>query len=145
MQELLWITRLSACRPLVAVFVFFVLTRLRTRVRTSGIVEEKYIIDEVTFVMYDVGGQRNERKKWIHCFDNVTAVIFVAAVSEYDQARSCVCLRDLEPPSPTFLESRGDSLSVGHLSLLNASDELLRKISSPPLHRSLSSPTPGTL
>ena len=37
------------------------------------------------FEMYDVGGQRNERKKWIHCFDNVTAVIFVAALSEYDQ------------------------------------------------------------
>lgn len=35
--------------------------------------------------MYDVGGQRNERKKWIHCFDNVTAVIFVAAINEYDQ------------------------------------------------------------
>merc|ERR1711916_159161 len=28
---------------------------------------------------------RNERKKWIHCFDQVTAVIFVAAISEYDQ------------------------------------------------------------
>ena len=35
--------------------------------------------------MYDVGGQRNERRKWIHFFDNVTAVIFVAARSEYDQ------------------------------------------------------------
>ena len=35
--------------------------------------------------MYDVGGQRNERKKWIHCFEGVTAVIFVAAISEYDQ------------------------------------------------------------
>jgi guanine nucleotide-binding protein G(i) subunit alpha len=35
--------------------------------------------------MYDVGGQRNERKKWIHCFEGVTAVIFVAALSEYDQ------------------------------------------------------------
>lgn len=58
---------------------------LRTRVRTSGIVEEKYVIDGVNFSMYDVGGQRNERKKWIHCFDNVTAVIFVAAISEYDQ------------------------------------------------------------
>jgi len=58
---------------------------LRTRVRTSGIVEEKYMIDGVNFSMYDVGGQRNERKKWIHCFDNVTAVIFVAAISEYDQ------------------------------------------------------------
>ena len=34
---------------------------------------------------FDVGGQRNERKKWIHCFENVTAVIFVAALSEYDQ------------------------------------------------------------
>lgn len=29
--------------------------------------------------------QRNERKKWIHCFDSVTAVIFVASLSEYDQ------------------------------------------------------------
>ena len=29
--------------------------------------------------------QRNERKKWIHCFEGVTAVIFVAAISEYDQ------------------------------------------------------------
>lgn len=59
---------------------------LYARVRTSGIVEEKYQIDGATFVMYDVGGQRNERKKWIHCFEDVTAVIFVAALSEYDQA-----------------------------------------------------------
>ena len=58
---------------------------LKSRVRTSGIVEEIYRIDGVEFVMYDVGGQRNERKKWIHCFENVTAVIFVAALSEYDQ------------------------------------------------------------
>ena len=51
-----------------------------------GIVTERYNIDETTFEMYDVGGQRNERKKWIHCFDGVTAVIFVAALSEYDQS-----------------------------------------------------------
>merc|ERR1712048_33845 len=30
-------------------------------------------------------GQRNERAKWMHCFDDVTAVIFVAALSAYDQ------------------------------------------------------------
>jgi GTPase SAR1 family protein len=58
---------------------------LRSRVRTSGIVEENYTIESVKFSMYDVGGQRNERKKWIHCFENVTAVIFVAALSAYDQ------------------------------------------------------------
>jgi GTPase SAR1 family protein len=58
---------------------------LLARVRTSGIVTEKYVIDGKNFEMYDVGGQRNERKKWIHCFEDVTAVIFVAALSEYDQ------------------------------------------------------------
>lgn len=58
---------------------------LRSRVRTTGIQEESYIIDKVEFAIFDVGGQRNERKKWIHCFDQVTAVIFVAAISEYNQ------------------------------------------------------------
>lgn len=58
---------------------------LFSRVRTSGIVTETYEIDGSTFEMYDVGGQRNERKKWIHCFEDVTAIIFVAALSEYDQ------------------------------------------------------------
>lgn len=33
----------------------------------------------------DVGGQRNERKKWIHCFENVTAIVFVVSLNEYDQ------------------------------------------------------------
>ena len=35
--------------------------------------------------MFDVGGQRSQRKKWIHCFDNVDCVLFVVALSEYDQ------------------------------------------------------------
>jgi guanine nucleotide-binding protein G(i) subunit alpha len=34
--------------------------------------------------MLDVGGQRSERKKWIHCFEGVTAIIFCVALSEYD-------------------------------------------------------------
>lgn len=58
---------------------------LMARVRTTGIVEESYVVNGVRFCIFDVGGQRNERKKWIHCFEEVTAVIFVAALSEYDQ------------------------------------------------------------
>jgi guanine nucleotide-binding protein G(i) subunit alpha len=58
---------------------------MRGRIRTSGVVDERYNIRNVTFRMFDVGGQRNERRKWIHCFEDVTAVIFVAAISEYDQ------------------------------------------------------------
>jgi len=58
---------------------------LKTRVRTTGILETSFTIEEIKFKIFDVGGQRNERKKWIHCFENVAAVIFVAAISEYDQ------------------------------------------------------------
>ena len=32
-----------------------------------------------------MGGQRSERRKWIHCFSDVKAVMFVCAISEYDQ------------------------------------------------------------
>lgn len=35
--------------------------------------------------MVDVGGQRSERRKWIRCFDNVELVIFLVAMSEFDQ------------------------------------------------------------
>ena len=38
----------------------------------------------MNFHMIDVGGNRLERKKWIHIFDNVKAVIFLAALSDYD-------------------------------------------------------------
>lgn len=58
---------------------------LHARAPTTGIVENHFEIDGNAFKMFDVGGQRNERKKWIHCFENVTAVLFVAALSEYNQ------------------------------------------------------------
>jgi guanine nucleotide-binding protein subunit alpha len=35
--------------------------------------------------MFDVGGQRSERNKWIRCFESVTSIIFCAALSEYVQ------------------------------------------------------------
>ncbi|XP_018518041.1 guanine nucleotide-binding protein subunit alpha-14 isoform X1 [Lates calcarifer] len=58
---------------------------LRVRVPTTGIIEYPFDLSKVIFRMVDVGGQRSERKKWIHCFENVTSIIFLAALSEYDQ------------------------------------------------------------
>lgn len=58
---------------------------LRTRVRTTGVIEFNFRVKEMQFRLFDVGGQRSERRKWIHCFDNVTAIIFIVAISEYDQ------------------------------------------------------------
>ena len=85
---------------------------LRTRVKTTGIVETQFTYknlhfkyDSVLIVhcqyllyasgshyvyylidcrMFDVGGQRSERKKWIHCFEGVTSIVFCVALSGYD-------------------------------------------------------------
>ncbi|PWA29952.1 hypothetical protein CCH79_00009673, partial [Gambusia affinis] len=77
---------------------------LRCRVLTSGIFETRFQVDKVNFQcqqrvhrcltltcclflshsMFDVGGQRDERRKWIQCFNDVTAIIFVVASSSYN-------------------------------------------------------------
>ncbi|TPP56446.1 Guanine nucleotide-binding protein G(I) subunit alpha-2 [Fasciola gigantica] len=57
---------------------------LRTRVKTTGIIETRFSFKGLDIKMFDVGGQRTERKKWIHCFEGVTAIIFIVAISEYD-------------------------------------------------------------
>jgi guanine nucleotide-binding protein G(i) subunit alpha len=80
--------------------------------------EERFPVGQLNYVVFDVGGQRSERKKWcvdalrssartlalapfavtdsrhkglthyfrrIHCFENVNVLIFLVAISEYDQ------------------------------------------------------------
>ncbi|KAL4986204.1 guanine nucleotide binding protein, alpha subunit [Aspergillus falconensis] len=58
---------------------------LRARTKTTGIYETRFTMGQLSIHMFDVGGQRSERKKWIHCFENVTSIIFCVALSEYDQ------------------------------------------------------------
>lgn len=57
---------------------------LRCRVLTSGIFETTFTVDKVNFHMFDVGGQRDERRKWIQCFNDVTAIIFITDMSGYN-------------------------------------------------------------
>ena len=57
---------------------------LRCRVWTYGIFETRFQVEKVKFHMFDVGGQRDQRRKWIQCFNDVTATIFVVACSSYD-------------------------------------------------------------
>ena len=57
---------------------------LQSRVPTTGMVETTFTSGNVTYQLVDVGGQRSERRKWLHCFDDVEAVLFVVALSGYD-------------------------------------------------------------
>ncbi|KAJ7192815.1 heterotrimeric G-protein alpha subunit, GPA3-like protein [Mycena pura] len=59
---------------------------LRARAKSTSIIETRFFMGDLSIHMFDVGGQRSERKKWIHCFESVTSIIFCTALSEYDQA-----------------------------------------------------------
>lgn len=75
---------------------------LRSRVKTTGITETTFKVGELTYKLFDVGGQRSERKKWIHCFENVTALVFLVSLSEYDQ----MLYEDESVVSPQTLKTR---------------------------------------
>jgi len=58
---------------------------LRSRVLTSGILEVDFEADGNRFSVVDVAAQRSDKKRWIHYFEGVKAVVFVASVGDFDQ------------------------------------------------------------
>ena len=62
---------------------------LHLRIPTSGIIEYIFKIphrkESIQLRIVDVGGQKTERRKWVHCFDDVKSVIFLTALSEFDR------------------------------------------------------------
>jgi GTPase SAR1 family protein len=80
---------------------------LMARVRTTGIISHEVLAPNpkasakltkdgrgdplhFTYKVIDVGGQRSERKKWMHQFDDVKCILFLASLAEYSQ----VCYED---------------------------------------------------
>lgn len=96
---------------------------LHSRLRTTGITETLFELGHLNFRMMDVGGQRSERKKWIHCFEGVQCLMFLVALSGYDQclvedqnAVSSMVLNALEFSLIVFLEPNARSYDVVRIS-----------------------------
>ncbi|KAJ6246395.1 guanine nucleotide-binding protein g(o) subunit alpha [Anaeramoeba flamelloides] len=58
---------------------------LLCRSQTTGVIQIQFESHGHNFTIIDVGGQRNERRKWITHFEGVTAVLFVTSLSGYNQ------------------------------------------------------------
>uniref|UniRef100_A0A914NEG9 Uncharacterized protein n=1 Tax=Meloidogyne incognita TaxID=6306 RepID=A0A914NEG9_MELIC len=109
---------------------------LRTRVKTTGIVETHFTYKDLYFKMFDVGGQRNERKKWIHCFEGVTAIVFCVALSEYDMALAEDVKMNRMIESIDLFESICNNkcfMNTSMILFLNKKDLFEQKISRSPL------------
>lgn len=56
-----------------------------SRVITTGVGTIEVKEPPYRFSVVDVGGQRNERKKWLHCFDDVKGIVFLISLAGYNQ------------------------------------------------------------
>ncbi|XP_037388449.1 guanine nucleotide-binding protein G(t) subunit alpha-3-like isoform X1 [Pygocentrus nattereri] len=59
---------------------------LYARISSTEVVEEQFTFKDLNFRMFDAGGQRPERKKWVTCFEDVSCIIFCTALNSYDMA-----------------------------------------------------------
>jgi len=114
---------------------------LRAKMKTTGVTDMEFQFNGNAFTVYDVGGQRSERRKWIHCFDDVESILFLAALDEYDMKleednTTCRFSESLK----LFEEVSGSSHfrlrpNVSWVLFLNKIDLFMEKLKSRPLSR----------
>ncbi|WWC90831.1 uncharacterized protein L201_005768 [Kwoniella dendrophila CBS 6074] len=107
---------------------------LRVRSKTTGISETRFPLNDVVFRLFDVGGQRSERRKWASCFENVTAILFLVSLSDYN---SCL-IEDRESNGMQEALLLFDSIcnsqwfvKTSIILFLNKADILMEKIKDP--------------
>ncbi|KAI9265129.1 heterotrimeric G protein alpha subunit A [Phascolomyces articulosus] len=111
---------------------------LQARLKTTGITETWFLMGKINVHMFDVGGQRSERKKWIHCFESVTSIIFCVALSEYDQVLQEETKQNRMMESLVLFESVVNSrwfLRTSIILFLNKIDLFVSKMNRVPLER----------
>ncbi|KAI8836362.1 guanine nucleotide binding protein, alpha subunit, partial [Chytridium lagenaria] len=112
---------------------------LHARFRTTDVTETQFVISNLVYKIYDVGGQRSMRQFWAPYFEGaITAILFVVSISGYDQVL-------VEDPSVNrmydaialFQSICNNALlkSVNIILFLNKVDLLQKKIQKSPIRR----------
>jgi len=58
---------------------------VRVRRNTVGVIPYEFIVDDICFKIIDMGGEREERVRWIDFLaSKITCVIFLTAIDEFD-------------------------------------------------------------
>ncbi|XP_063217834.1 guanine nucleotide-binding protein G(f) subunit alpha-like isoform X2 [Bacillus rossius redtenbacheri] len=114
---------------------------LHSRKRTTGIQKIEFTVKvpasygggSQTFWMFDVGGQRGERHKWIQVFEGIQAILFLTAASDYDlvlrEDRTVNRLRETVELFDNVWNSRFLQ-EAGYIMFLNKQDVLKEKTES---------------
>ncbi|PIO76014.1 g-protein alpha subunit [Teladorsagia circumcincta] len=68
-------------------------------VPTVGVQNVIFSVDNHVFQLFDIGGQRIDRRKWATMYDGISAIFFCIAISEYDQ------MMDEDPQMVTMMNS----------------------------------------
>ncbi|KAL0059673.1 Guanine nucleotide-binding protein alpha-2 subunit [Marasmius tenuissimus] len=111
---------------------------LRARQKTTNISETRFTSGAMSIHIFDVGGQRSERRKWIHCFESVTSIILCHALSEYDQVLEEEKSQNRMQESLHLFEAIINSrwfMRTSIILFLNKTDVFKKKISRVPLKR----------
>ncbi|TRY78135.1 hypothetical protein TCAL_12444 [Tigriopus californicus] len=99
---------------------------IRVRVPTKSVSEITFHVKGIQFMVTEIGGFGCERGKWISYFDDVSSVIFLAAISDFGQVPSggieeSLNLFESICNAPTFKD-------ISMILFLNKMDLFLKKI-----------------
>ncbi|KAF8873399.1 heterotrimeric G-protein alpha subunit, GPA3-like protein [Infundibulicybe gibba] len=111
---------------------------LRAYYKSQGSAEIRFTAGSLLIHISDVGNQRSERRKWIHCFEGVTCIIFCTALSEYDQVLLEEPSRNRLVESLMLFEAVANSRWFAQTSIvlfLNKIDIFKKKLQTVPLER----------
>jgi GTPase SAR1 family protein len=117
---------------------------MMAKLKTTGVQEIAFQNQGSDFVLVDVGGQRSERRKWLHCLDDVLAIIYISAMDDfYSMLEEDGTTNRLQESLELFSTVTSSSYfsDKGWILFLNKKDLFAEKIKKRPLNKYFSNIT----